>query len=132
MHAPSADLTLLGMAFGHAPAEDLLDAQIVAGLRGPRRRPGAGDPAGAGAGRAPRQGRALHRLEPAAAVAAQLEYAAGDVLHLLELADELERRAEALGRDEWVAEEHERRYGPDARLVPDPEQAWRRVKGTAA
>ncbi len=28
-----------------------------------------------------------------------------------------------------MAEEHERRYGPDARLVPDPETAWRRVKG---
>ena len=61
--------------------------------------------------------------------AAQLEYGAADVAHLLELADELARRAEELGRTEWVAEEHARRYGPDARLVPDPDNAWRRVKG---
>ncbi len=61
--------------------------------------------------------------------AAQLEYAAGDVIHLLALADELARRAAALGRTEWVAEEHERRYGPGAKLLPDPETAWRKVKG---
>ncbi len=61
--------------------------------------------------------------------AAQLEYGAGDVIHLLDLADELARRAEELGRTEWVAEEHARRYGPDARILPDPDNAWRKVKG---
>jgi ribonuclease D len=35
----------------------------------------------------------------------QLAYARGDVLHLLELADELERRLAALGRLEWAREE---------------------------
>ena len=29
-----------------------------------------------------------------------------------------------------MAEEHERRYGPDARILPDPDNAWRKVKGT--
>jgi ribonuclease D len=61
--------------------------------------------------------------------AAQLAYGAADVANLLPLADELTRRAREMGRLEWVAEEHERRYGPGARLVPDPETAWRRVKG---
>jgi ribonuclease D len=128
MHAPSADLTLLGMAFGVRPAR-LTDIQLAAGFVG----------LGAGQG----LGNLLERVlkvkidkgerytdwsrRPLSRP--QLEYAAADVVHLLEMADELARRAEALGRTEWVAEEHRRRYGPGARLVPDPDQAWRRVKG---
>ena len=128
MHAPSADLTLLGMAFGTRP-QRIRDLQIVAGFVG----------LGAGQGLAALLERVLGvRLDKGERYTdwsrrplshAQLEYAAGDVVHLLELADELDRRARALGREEWVAEEHERRYGPDARIVPDPELSWRRVKG---
>ena len=128
MHAPSADLTLLGMAFGTRPRR-LTDMQIVAGFVG----------LGAGQGLATLLERVLGvKLDKGERYtdwsrrplsAAQLEYGAADVAHLLELADELARRAEELGRTEWVAEEHARRYGPDARLVPDPDSAWRRVKG---
>jgi ribonuclease D len=128
MHAPSADLTLLGMAFGVRPVR-IRDLQIVAGFVG----------LGAGQGLAALLERVLGvRLDKGERYtdwsrrplsAAQLEYAAGDVSHLLELADELDRRARELGREDWVAEEHERRYGPGARIVPDPETAWRRVKG---
>ena len=128
MHAPSADLTLLGMAFGTRP-QRLTDMQIVAGFVG----------LGAGQGLATLLERVLGvKLDKGERYtdwsrrplsAAQLEYGAADVAHLLELADELARRAEELGRTEWVAEEHARRFGPDARLVPDPDNAWRRVKG---
>jgi ribonuclease D len=128
MHAPSADLTLLGLAFGTRP-QNLVDAQIVAGFVG----------LGAGQGLATLLDRVLGvTLDKGERYTdwsrrplsdAQLEYGAADVAHLLQLADELARRAEALGRAEWVAEEHARRYGPDARLVPDPDSAWRRVKG---
>ena len=128
MHAPSADLTLLGMAYGLRPAR-LRDVQITAGFVG----------LGAGQGLGTLLERVLGvRLDKGERYtdwtrrplsAAQLEYAGGDVAHLLELHDELWRRAEALGRSEWVAEEHERRYGAEARLVPDPALAWRRVKG---
>ena len=128
MHAPSADLTLLGMAFGTRPRR-LTDMQIVAGFVG----------LGAGQGLATLLERVLGvKLDKGERYTdwsrrplsgAQLEYGAADVAHLLELADELARRAEELGRTEWVAEEHARRYGPDARLVPDPASAWRRVKG---
>ena len=128
MHAPSADLTLLGMAYGLRPA-NLDDVQVTAGFVG----------LGAGQGLGTLLDRVLGvRLDKGERYtdwtrrplsAAQLEYAAGDVAHLLALHDELARRAEALGRREWVAEEQERRYGPEARLVPDPETAWRRVKG---
>lgn len=127
MHAPSADLTLLGMAYGVRPRA-LTDMQITAGFVG----------LGAGQGLAALLERVLKvtldkgerytdwSKRPLSA--AQLEYGAGDVIHLLELADELARRAEELGRTAWVAEEHERRYGPDARILPDPDTAWRKVK----
>jgi ribonuclease D len=128
MHAPSADLTLLGMAYGLRPAR-LQDVQVTAGFVG----------LGAGQGLGTLLERVLGvRLDKGERYTdwtrrplsgAQLEYAAADVLHLLPLHRELAARAEALGRGEWVAEEHERRYGADARLVPDPETAWRRVKG---
>lgn len=128
MHAPSADLTLLGMAYGVRPAS-LTDMQITAGFVG----------LGAGQGLAALLDRVLHvKLDKGERYtdwsrrplsAAQLEYAAGDVAHLLPLADELARRAQELGRTEWVAEEHARRYGPEARILPDPDTAWRRVKG---
>ena len=128
MHAPSADLTLLGMAYGIRPAA-LTDMQITAGFVG----------LGAGQGLAALLERVLGvKLDKGERYtdwsrrplsAAQLEYAAGDVAHLLQLADELARRAQELGRTDWVAEEHARRYGPDARILPDPETAWRRVKG---
>jgi ribonuclease D len=128
MHAPSADLTLLGLAFGIRPRA-LTDVQVIAGFVG----------LGAGQGLATLLDRVLGvKLDKTERYtdwsrrplsAAQLAYAAGDVENLLELADELARRARELGRWEWVVEEHERRYGPGARLVPDPETAWRRVKG---
>jgi ribonuclease D len=128
MHAPSADLTLLGMAYGIRPAS-LTDMQITAGFVG----------LGAGQGLAALLERVLDvKLDKGERYTdwskrplstAQLEYGAGDVTHLLELADELARRAEKLGRTAWVAEEHARRYGPGARILPDPESAWRKVKG---
>jgi ribonuclease D len=128
MHAPSADLALLGMAFGAHPGR-LHDVQVTAGFVG----------LGAGQGLATLLERVLGvRLDKGERYTdwsrrplseAQLAYATGDVASLLPLADELERRARELGRDAWVAEEHARRYGPGARLVPDPDTAWRRVKG---
>lgn len=128
MHAPSADLTLLGLAFDTRPRA-LTDVQVLAGFVG----------LGAGQGLATLLDRVLGvRLDKAERYtdwsrrplsAAQLSYAAGDVENLLRLADELTERARDMGRLDWVAEEHERRYGPGARLVPDPESAWRRVKG---
>ncbi len=61
-----------------------------------------------------------------------LDYAAGDVHHLLALADELEYRLDKLGRVAWVSEECQRiealRHPADEPL----ETAWRRVKGWEA
>jgi ribonuclease D len=128
MHAPSADLTLLGMAFGTRPA-NLHDVQITAGFVGL----GAGQGLGAllerVLGVSVDKGERYTDWSRRPLTPGQLDYAAADVAHLLALHDELARRAEQLGRSDWVAEEHERRFGPGARLVPDPELAWRRVKG---
>ncbi len=39
------------------------------------------------------------------------------------------RRVAERRRGDWVQEEHERRYGPDARFVTEPMDAWRKIKG---
>ncbi len=60
--------------------------------------------------------------------AAQLEYAADDVLYLGDVAAELVRRLQELGREHWVREDclelEERRL-----YEPDPSQAWERLRG---
>lgn len=128
MHAPSSDLTLLGMQFGTRPAS-ILDVQLTAGFIG----------IGAGQGLGVLLDRGLKlRLDKGEQYTdwsrrpltdRQLAYAAADVAHLIELADEFLARAERLGRTAWIAEEMARRYGPESRWVPDPDEVWRRVKG---
>jgi ribonuclease D len=128
MHAPSADLTLFALGFDVRPT-NLLDSQLIAGFVGM----GAGQSLGALLGRvidvkvAKTEGYSDWSRRPL--TAAQLEYAAADVAHLFALVDELMCRADALGRVPWVLEEHERRYGPAARVAPDPWESWRKVKG---
>ncbi|HEX3603095.1 MAG TPA: ribonuclease D [Steroidobacteraceae bacterium] len=60
--------------------------------------------------------------------AAQLEYAADDVLYLSAVAAELQRRLRELGREHWVREDclelEERRL-----YEPDPARAWERLRG---
>jgi ribonuclease D len=128
MHAPSADLTLLALHFGCVPRR-IVDVQLIAGFVGL----GAGQSLGTLLDR----GLGLH-LAKAESFSdwsrrplndAQLDYAADDVRHLLELRDHLEQAATSRGRWEWVREEHRLRYGPDARFVTDPDQAWRKIKG---
>lgn len=60
--------------------------------------------------------------------AAQLSYAADDVLHLHDIADRLQSRLRELGRAQWVEEDCAQLSNP--RLYdPDPERAWTRLKG---
>jgi ribonuclease D len=128
MHAPSADLTLFALGFDVRPS-NLLDSQLIAGFVGL----GAGQSLGALLQRvldvrvAKTEGYSDWSRRPL--TRAQLDYAATDVEHLFALVDELMRRSADLGRTDWVLEEHERRYGPDARVAPDPFEAWRKVKG---
>src|SRR5436190_2722771 len=59
----------------------------------------------------------------------QIEYAADDVRHLLRAADALRAKLVSQGREAWVTEELEARFGSGAPLVQDPDTAWRRVAG---
>ena len=60
----------------------------------------------------------------------QLVYAADDVLYLGDLADLLQQRLRALGREHWVAEDCLALQ--DKQLYePDPAQAWIRLRGIA-
>jgi ribonuclease D len=61
--------------------------------------------------------------------ASQIEYAASDVAYLLEIADELKRRAEKAGTLEWIEEECERLRSKPVGPI-DPETAWWRIKGS--
>lgn len=58
----------------------------------------------------------------------QLTYAGDDVRHLLPLIDRLRDQIAERGRSDWAEAEIERRFGPDAQILPEPEQAWRRVQ----
>ncbi len=128
MHAPSSDLTLLGMQFGTRP-QSVLDVQLAAGFVG----------IGAGQGLGVLLERGLKvKLDKGEQYTdwsrrplsdRQLTYAAADVAHLVALADEFLARGDRLGRTAWIAEEMARRYGPESRWVPDPDEVWRRVKG---
>ena len=128
MHAPSADLILLVSALGIRPTA-IVDTQLLAGFVGL----GSGQSLGSLVERA--LGVRLAKTESYTDWARrplsqeQLTYAADDVRYLLQLADELQARVQRLGREQWAADEHARRYGPGARFVPDPDEAWRRVKG---
>ena len=128
MHAPSADLTLMALHYGVQPT-NILDVQLIAGF--------VGLGAGQSLGTLLERGLGLH-LAKAESYSdwsrrplndAQLDYAADDVRHLMALRDHLEEQARGMGRWDWVLEEHRLRYGPDARFVTDPDDAWRKLKG---
>ena len=57
----------------------------------------------------------------------QCTYAAGDVLHLLELQDTLQAKLSAVGRHEWITEAFEELLRKPV-TGTDPEQAWTRLK----
>ena len=62
--------------------------------------------------------------------AAQLAYAAEDVVHLHEIAERLRERLEQLGRTQWVAEDCAQLANPDL-YDPQTATAWKRLKGLA-
>ena len=62
--------------------------------------------------------------------AAQLHYAAEDVLHLGEIAELLTQRLVALGRESWAQQDCQA-LGDPSLYDPDPVRAWERVRGLA-
>ena len=126
MHAPAADLLAFGLHYDVRPTR-VVDTQVLAGF--------VGLTASAGLERLVsavlkvtlnhHESFSDWRRRPLSPT--QAAYAGDDVRHLLDLADRLRARLEAKGRAGWAAAELERRYGPDASLIPDPETAWRKV-----
>jgi ribonuclease D len=126
MHSASEDLVALQHACGVVPAP-LFDTQVAAAL--------AGIAAGAGYQRLVQDllGVALPKGETRSdwlrrpLSAAQLEYAADDVLHLFALHDLLSTRLAEQGRDGWLREDAERTVtaAADPALEPWPHLAMR-------
>jgi ribonuclease D len=125
LHASDQDLEVLDLACGTIPGR-LLDTQVAAGFLGmatPSLAALHERELGLRLPKADRLTDWLRRpLEPS-----QLEYAASDVAHLLEVADRLQTRLEEQGRWQWAIDECEQ-LRQRQRGARDPEDAWRRIK----
>ena len=124
-HAAGQDLEVLNHCCGAMPKR-IFDTQIAAGFLG------LGTPALSSlyeseiGWRPPKADRLTDWLvRPLKA--SQLAYAAGDVVHLLEIHDRLAARLDGLGRRDWAEAEFELLL-ERGRGGPRPEDAWSRLK----
>ncbi len=128
MHAPSGDLAAFVLHYGVRP-RNVFDTQVAAGFVGYGGSPSLERLLDQAVGVRLRHDEGFTDWNRRPLTPVQIEYAADDVRHLLEATAALRRRLDEQGRQAWVDEEMEQRYGPDATLVQDPDQAWRRVSG---
>lgn len=125
MHAARQDMEVLERSCGTIPSR-LIDTQVAAGFLGYT------SPSLANLlerelnVRAPKADRLTDWLKRPLRPA-QLDYAAADVAHLLELFDVLWRRVEFKGRVDWVLDACEE-LRTEFRGPRDPDEAWRRIK----
>ncbi|MDA8291113.1 MAG: HRDC domain-containing protein [Actinomycetota bacterium] len=125
LHAADQDLEVLERACGRAPTR-LFDTQLAAGFLG-MSTPSLSSLVDRMLGTRLEKGDQLTDWTRRPLTETQRRYAAGDVVHLLELRDLIVDRLSALGRSEWAAEECEillRR----SRAPLAPEEAWWRLK----
>jgi ribonuclease D len=124
LHAGRQDVAILRRAW-QTDVTNVFDTQIVAGFAGASAQSGYANLLGQILGRRVGKSASYTRWDARPLTAEQLSYAAEDVAHLLELADELEARLRKSGRFEWAREECRRlESATDER---DPETAWERV-----
>ncbi|WP_334141795.1 ribonuclease D [Rhabdothermincola sp.] len=125
LHASDQDLEVLALACGVVPS-NLFDTQIAAGFVGmssPSLAALYQHVLGLTVPKSDRLSDWLARpLQPN-----QLEYAASDVAHLLEVQHRLAEELEGRGRLQWVLDECEE-IRRRARGVRDPSLAWRRIR----
>ena len=126
-HAADQDLEVLDYCCGTIP-ERIFDTQIAAGFLG------LGTPALATLyeseiGWKPPKGDRLTDWLVRPLKASQLDYAAGDVMHLLEIHDRLASRLEQAGRTAWAEAEFELLLERSLHRQR-PEDAWSRLKET--
>jgi ribonuclease D len=124
LHAGRQDVAILRRVWG-TELTNIFDTQLAAGFAGGSAQSGYGNLLGSVLGRRVGKTASYTRWDARPLTAEQLSYAAEDVAHLLELADELQRRLAANHRLEWAREECRRlESATDER---DPETAWERL-----
>jgi ribonuclease D len=124
LHAGRQDAAILRRAW-KTELNNLFDTQIAAGFSGASAQAGYGNLLGAMLGLRVGKTASYTRWDARPLTGEQLGYAAEDVAHLLQLADEIQGRLSERGRLEWAREECRRlESATDER---DPETAWERL-----
>ena len=124
LHAGRQDVAILRRAW-RTELTQIFDTQIAAGFAGESAQSGYGNLLGSVLGLRVAKSASYTRWDQRPLTGEQLAYAAEDVVHLMDLADELQARLERTGRDSWAREECRRLEGvSDER---DPETAWERL-----
>jgi ribonuclease D len=124
LHAGRQDVAILRRAW-NTELTSIFDTQIAAGFAGASAQAGYANLLGAILGRRVGKTASYTRWDARPLTAEQLSYAAEDVAHLLELADELQGRLTGSGRLAWAREECRRlESATDER---DPNTAWERL-----
>lgn len=124
LHAGRQDVAILRRAWS-TEITNIFDTQLAAGFVGASAQTGYGNLLGSMLGRRVGKTASYTRWDARPLTGEQLSYAAEDVAHLLELADELQRRLRDSGREAWAVEECRRlESATDER---DPYSAWERL-----
>jgi ribonuclease D len=124
LHSGRQDVAILRRVWA-TEVRNVFDTQIAAGFAGASAQAGYANLLGQLLGRRVGKSASYTRWDARPLTAEQLSYAAEDVAHLLELADELHRRLAETGRLDWALEECRRlERATDER---DPETVWERL-----
>ena len=124
LHAGRQDVAILRRSW-QTELTNLFDTQLAAGFVGASAQTGYGNLLGTMLGRRVGKTASYTRWDARPLTGEQLSYAAEDVAHLLELADEVQRRLRETGREGWAREECRRlESATDER---DPYSAWERL-----
>ncbi len=124
LHAGRQDVAILRRAW-NTEITNIFDTQLAAGFVGASAQTGYGNLLGSMLGRRVGKTASYTRWDARPLTGEQLSYAAEDVAHLLQLADEVQRRLRDSGREAWAREECRRlESATDER---DPYSAWERL-----
>jgi ribonuclease D len=124
LHAGRQDVAILRRVWS-TEITNIFDTQLAAGFVGASAQTGYGNLLGSMLGRRVGKTASYTRWDARPLTTEQLSYAAEDVAHLLELADEVQRRLKETGRESWAREECRRlEHATDER---DPDSAWERL-----
>ena len=124
LHAGRQDVAILRRAW-RTDVNHIFDTQIAAGFAGESAQSGYGNLLSAILGLRVAKSASYTRWDARPLSDEQLSYAAEDVAHLMQLADELQARLSRTGREEWAREECRRLEGVSDEREPD--SAWERL-----